>query len=39
MSQCGADTDGDSIPHLVDNCPNDANLCHSDYDGDGISDV
>ncbi len=39
---CGSplpDTDGDSIPDPLDNCPNTANLDQSDVDGDGIGDV
>jgi hypothetical protein len=39
MSQCGPDTDGDSVPDLVDNCPNDANAGQCDYDGDGVGDA
>ncbi|MBN1901090.1 VCBS repeat-containing protein [Candidatus Sumerlaeota bacterium] len=34
-----ADTDGDGIPDVDDNCPNDPNPDQTDTDGDGIGDV
>jgi hypothetical protein len=33
------DTDGDGIPDVTDNCPNDANPGQEDADGDGMGDV
>jgi prepilin-type processing-associated H-X9-DG protein len=35
----GADTDGDGVGDLVDNCPLTANPDQSDIDGDGIGDA
>lgn len=34
-----ADTDGDGVPDLQDNCPGDANAGQSDTDGDGIGNA
>jgi hypothetical protein len=34
-----AETDGDGIPDLQDNCPQDANADQADSDGDGIGNV
>ena len=33
------DEDGDRIPDVMDNCPNDANLVQEDTDNDGIGDA
>src|SRR3972149_6699925 len=35
----GADTDGDGVPDLEDNCPDDFNPDQEDQDGDGIGDA
>jgi len=32
------DSDGDGVPHAVDNCPSVANPSQSDLDGDGLGD-
>ena len=32
------DSDGDSVPDAVDNCPEDANVDQSDLDGNGVGD-
>jgi len=34
-----ADTDGDGVPDITDNCPNDANADQADADNDGLGDV
>jgi len=36
---CGEDSDGDTIPDSVDNCPNNCNSVQTDADLDGIGDV
>ncbi|MFN3199897.1 MAG: PKD domain-containing protein [Bradymonadia bacterium] len=36
---CDSDADGDLVPDVEDNCPNDANLDQSDTDGDGLGDA
>jgi hypothetical protein len=33
------DSDGDGIPDLLDNCPNDSNPDQADFDDDGIGDT
>jgi hypothetical protein len=33
------DTDGDSVPDIIDNCPSDQNLSQGDVDRDGVGDV
>ena len=34
-----ADTDGDTVPDINDNCPNTSNPDQEDFDGDGVGDV
>lgn len=34
-----ADSDGDTVPNDVDNCPNDYNPSQGDSDGDGVGDA
>ncbi|MFN3202685.1 MAG: PKD domain-containing protein, partial [Bradymonadia bacterium] len=36
---CDSDADGDLVPDVEDNCPNDANLDQADTDGDGLGDA
>jgi hypothetical protein len=36
---CDADRDGDGLPNVSDNCPNDANANQADNEGDGLGDV
>src|SRR5262249_48812621 len=39
LAQTAADTDGDEIPDIIDNCPGVKNPLQEDTDGDGIGDA